>query len=359
VLSCGLIGRPLGGKTTLFNLLTGARRQTSQFMMSSGQAAQGIMTVPDERVGYLSSKFNPKKTIYAQLELVDIPGIDAEAVTAELRNAFLASIRSVDALIVVIKAFRDPANREQEFALISDLEQINIELLLSDLDMIEKRILRIETGKKKNDCAQELKILRELQEVLGNEKRIDQIELAPEDKESIRGYGLLTEKPMIVVVNIDEQWLASGDYPGSKEFRQYCQDQQLPLIELSAQIENEIRELNPEEQLEFLSDLGIKTSGLSSLARAVYEQLGLISFFTVGEDEVRAWTIEKGMTAKESAGKIHSDLERGFIRAEVISYEDMQREGSLSKLREKGLLRIEGKEYLVQDGDIMSIRFNV
>lgn len=242
---------------------------------------------------------------------------------------------------------------------IKSIETINYELLLSDLDLIERRIERINGNKKKNQMQEELEVLERLQAALEDEKPLSSVELNDKQKELLLSYQFLTIKPVLVCLNMSEEHMHSHDFPQRDEVLSYCKQRNLPVIEMSAAIEREIAELDEEEKQLFLEDMNIDEAGIIKISRSMYERLGLISFFTVGEDEVKAWTVEKGAIARRAAGKIHSDIERGFIRAEVVEYKDLKELGSMTAVKEKGLFRLEGKEYTVKDGDIVHFRFNV
>lgn len=352
----GLVGLPGAGKTTLFNLLTG----TNPVAYGSGmEASLATARVPDRRIDFLSCMFNPRRTVYAQIDFTDLPGLNIGGEDKKGKNPFLTAIRNVDALVAVIRVFKgDLPHMLGDVNPRRDLELIHTELLFADWEIVEKRLQRL-GEKKKKEHETELALLTRCREELEGEGRLDKISFSPEEEELLRGYGFLTLKPMLVAVNLDEEEFKKGDFPGKVEFLAYLQEKGLPLIEIAARIEVEINELSAEDREVFLEDLGITESGIDRLARAVYNHLGLISFFTVGEDEVKAWTVKKGTVAKKAAGKIHSDIERGFIRAEVVSYKDLEELGSMAKVREKGLFRLEGKDYQVQDGDIINFRFNV
>lgn len=354
----GLVGLTGSGKTTLFNLLTGGHPSAAASKMA---ANIGMAKVPDQRIDFLAAMYKPKKTTYAQIEFTDLPGLVPDS-GGQGGHAFLASIRNVDALVQVVRAFSSadnphPAGRIDPW---QDLELIHTELLFADLEIVEKRIERIESGKKKKESEQEeLEILKKCQEILEGEGRLETLEVRPEQAELINGYGFLTQKPMVVVVNLDEDQWRAAKYPGQERLAAYGGEHGVPIVTVCAQTEMEINMLAPEERSDFLKDLGITESGIDRLARAAYQNLNLLSFFTVGEDEVRAWTIEKGTKAKKAAGKIHSDIERGFIRAEVVKYQHLHELGSMAKIKEKGLFQLEGKEYIMEDGDIVNFRFNV
>ena len=362
MLTCGLVGLPMTGKTTIFNLLTNSKQQTSAYFSGKTEAHRGIAVIPDPRVEFLSRLYRPQRTIFAQLEVIDIAGLVKGASEGMgVGNAFLNAVRPVDALLHIVRTFSSPEVPHPEGSIdpLRDIETINLELWLADLEMIEKRIERIESGKKKTEQMKELAVLKKIQDWLQEEKNVSSLELTPEENSYIKAFSLLTSKPMLLVVNMDDEQLRQGDYPGKKEVEEYAREKKMPLIEICAQTELEINELEKEEQEAFLKELGIKEKGIDAVARAMYQSLGLISFFTVGEDEVRAWTIKKGTSAKTAAGKIHSDLERGFIRAEVVKYDHLKEWGSVQKVKEQGLFRLEGKDYLIEDGDIVTVRFHV
>lgn len=362
-LTCGLIGLPTVGKTTFFNLLTHANAETLNFFSGKTEANVGVATIPDERVEYLSKLYRPKKTTFAQLEVTDVVGLVRGASEGKgAGNTFLARIRNVDALVHILRVFKNDEVLHVEGSIdpLRDLETVNLELWLADLEMVEKRIERIKTGKKiKAENQAELAVLEKLKAGLEADKGIHQLDLSEEESRLVRHFAFLTEKPMILVVNLDEDQLMGGSYPQKEALYDYAEQQGLPLLEICAKTEIEISQLSQEDQTVFMAELGITEPGINRLARAMYQSLGLISFFTVGEDEVKAWTINRGTDAKRAAGKIHSDIERGFIRAEVVRFSDLQELSSMAKVKEKGLFRLEGKDYVVEDGDIINFRFNV
>ncbi|MCR4441673.1 MAG: redox-regulated ATPase YchF [Peptococcaceae bacterium] len=358
----GLVGLPLTGKTTLFNLLTSSRAETGTFSGKTGTNV-GVARVPDRRVDFLSKLYKPKKTTYAQIEFVDIAGL---LVTQEGQKSgaakFLNDVRACDALVHVLRAFRsrDVVHVAGTLNPARDLETVETELLFADLELVEKRIERIKSGKKiTKENAVELELLRKCYAVLETGVSMREAALSIEDKLALRNYAFLTEKPRLAVVNLDEEQFKVKEYPQKDELAGLCREKNIPLLEVCAGMELEINELPEEDKRVFMDDLGINQTGIEMLAQAVYELMGLISFFTVGEDEVKAWTIARGLSAREAAGKIHSDLERGFIRAEVVKYSDLAELGTMARVKEKGLFRLEGKDYRVADGDIMHIRFNV
>ncbi|MBO8158421.1 redox-regulated ATPase YchF [Thermosyntropha sp.] len=343
----GIIGLSMAGKTTIFELLT----ETFDKQLNIGKTNTSMAKIPDNRVDFLSNLFKPKKTTYAQLEIVDIPGLipggDKSA------TVFLDAVRKADALLHVVRAYEDDIDP------IKDIETVNYELLLADLDLIEKRIERINSNKKKNQMQKELMLLEKLKKALEEEKPLSSVEIDEEEKDIISNYQFLTTKPMLICLNVDESVLNGASYKDREKLKAYLHELGIPMLEVSAKIEQEISQLNDEEKEIFMQEMGLTEPGIVKIARSMYERLGLISFFTVGEDEVKAWTIEKGTTAKKAAGKIHSDIERGFIRAEVIDYEALHEFKSIATVKEKGLFRLEGKDYIVKDGDIIHFRFNV
>ena len=362
-LSCGIIGLPMSGKTTFFNLLTGAGVETSAFYSGKTATNTGHAHIPDERIDYLSAMFKPKKTTYAQTEVIDVPGLMRGASQGQgTGNEFLTAVRNTDALAHIVRAFNsdDIPHIEDSIDLMRDIDIINSELLFADLQLIETRLAKINSGhKKKLEHPREEETLKKCQATLEEEKPLKLLELSPEEQEALKHMTFLTNKPMLIVINVDETQLTAGDYPERSKIEAYCAEQSFELLVVSAQAEEEIAALPPDEQELFLAELNISENGISRMAKALYRQLGLVSFLTAGEDEVRAWTIRKDTIAKEAAGKIHSDIERGFIRAETVAFDHLQQAGSMAAAREKGLFRLEGKEYPVADGDIINFRFNV
>lgn len=349
----GIIGLPMVGKTTLFELLT------EHSPDNQAKANIGIAKIPDDRIDYLSSVYQPKKTTYAQLELVDIPGLIPD--NEKGANIFLDSVRKADALLHVVRAFdnEEISCYYDSVEPLRDIETVAYELLIADLDLIEKRMERIHQNKKKNQMLKELALLERLQNALEKELPLSAVTLDEEEELIMNTYQFLTMKPMLVCINLGEDNISSGSYIQQQEVESYCQEKGIPIVTVSASIEREIAELEADEKEEFYKDLGITESGLEKIARSMYERLGLISFFTVGDDEVKAWTIDIGTNARTAAGKIHSDIERGFIRAEVVAYQDYYEHQTMAAVKEKGLFRLEGKEYMVKDGDIVHFRFNV
>jgi len=356
-LTCGIIGLPLSGKTTLFNLLTNAGIQTGAYSMGKTSANIGHVSVPDGRLDFLTEMYHPKKTTFAQIEIIDIPGLQ-QGGGAKSANEFLTAVRDADALAQVVRVFENASG--EEIDIMHDIEEINTELLLADMALVETRLDRINQGnKKKLEHPQEEATLQKCREILDEGKPLSSVQFSEEELDAIHHITFMTMKPMLLVLNLSDDMLASGDYPQKADVEKYAADNNIELLTVSAQMEEEIGQMDPEDRAVFMEELGITESGIARMARAVYAQLGLISFLTAGEDEVRAWTIRKGINAKAAAGKIHSDIERGFIRAETIAFADLEALGSVAAARDKGKYRLEGKEYIVQDGDIINFRFNV
>ncbi|NLI91520.1 MAG: redox-regulated ATPase YchF [Peptococcaceae bacterium] len=359
----GLIGLPSVGKTTLFNLLTGSDIEVSGFSKGKVEANLGIAKIPDERIDFLAEMYNPKKTTYATIEVIDVPGLVSGSSTGKgVGNQFLDNIRKVDALVHVLRAFENEGVIHDEGSIdpMRDIQTINLELLFADLGVIENRIGRIQTSKKiTKENLEELEVLKKCKEGLENGLLIHNLNLTEEENELLKTFSFLSEKPMILVVNMDENQLLEKEYPAKDGLIKYAQSVNTPLIELCIKTELEINQLDPEDRKIFIEDLGITESGIDKLSKTAYDYLGLVSFLTAGQDEVRAWPIRKNTAAKKAAGKIHSDIEKGFIRAEVCKFRHLKELGSMNKVKEKGLATLEGKEYIVEDGDIINFRFNV
>lgn len=352
----GILGLPKVGKTTLFNTLTASRQETGKFAASRGTNI-GVASVPDPRLAQMRDLFNPKKYVPATVQYLDIPGIRK----GEGRQSLdLAELKNVDALVHVVRAFDDPELLHAEGSVdpARDVETLDLELILADHDLVERRIERLESAKKRGleeDEKREMALLAErILPALEAETPLREVELAEDEARRLRGFQLLSAKPLLVVINVDEDRLTDESAAAGIQAARGVE-----LLVVSAPIEEEISRLDAEEQREFLADLGLEQPSLDRVLQASYSLLGLISFFTVGEDEVRAWTIRQETVARKAAGTIHSDLERGFIRAEVVGWKDLLELKTMAACRDKGLLRLEGKEYVVQDGEVMHIRFNV
>ncbi|HZK23924.1 MAG TPA: DUF933 domain-containing protein [Oscillospiraceae bacterium] len=348
----GIIGPALAGKTTLFQLLTGATSPQG----GKGGIPQGTARIPDARIDKLSAIFKPKKTIHATVEFADFPALGHGG---ELSGETASRLKALDALAVVVRSHRDPAVPWPEEPVTPDIAFSNFlqEMILTDLVQVEKLLSR---NKDKKRTADEDQLLIDCQALLEDMKPISAGTWGEEALPFLRNYAFLSSRPVLVAVNVDEEQLQEHSYEGQQNLTQQCHAAGYPLIEFCGTLEREISQMELSEQQVFMAEYGLTQSGIARLAAAAYQLLDLISFFTVGEDEVRAWTIDATTPAKKAAGKIHSDIERGFIRAEVIHYEEFMGLGaSLKTAREQGKLRLEGKEYLVQDGDIINFRFNV
>ena len=363
----GIVGLPNVGKSTLFNSLTKAGAESANYPFCTIDPNVGVVTVPDERLDVLGKMYNTKKIVPAAIEFVDIAGLVKGASKGEgLGNQFLANIREVDAIVHVVRCFEDSniVHVDGSIDPLRDIETINLELIFSDLEILERRIAKT-TKVARNDksAAKELVLLEKIKAHLEDGKMAKSFtDIDNEDEEAwLASYNLLTYKPVIFAANVVEDDLADdgASNEGVAAVREYAKNENCEVFVVCAQIEQEIAELDDDEKKMFLEDLGLSESGLEKLIKASYSLLGLISYLTAGEPECRAWTIKKNTKAPQAAGKIHSDFERGFIRAEIVSYDDLMACGTYAAAKEKGLVRLEGKEYVVQDGDIIHFRFNV
>ena len=364
-LTAGIVGLPNVGKSTLFNAITNSQVLAENYPFATIAPNVGVVEVPDHRVEDFVKIFNPKKTIHTTFEFTDIAGLVKGASKGEgLGNQFLANIRQTDAVVHVVRCFDDANIEHVEGSVdpVRDIEVINLELCLADLDTVENRISKIEkkAKTKDKDAVKEMASLAKFREALEKGTPVRLLELDSSDEEILKNYGLLTSKPVIYVANMSDDEI--GD-PDSNKYYQavkaFAANENSECIAICARMEEELSGLDAEEKAVFMEDLGISQSGLDQIIKAAYELLGLRTFFTVGADEVRAWTFHEGMKAPQCAGIIHTDFERGFIRAEVYRYEDLMEYGTELALKEKGKLRVEGKEYVMKDGDVVFFRFNV
>ncbi len=361
----GIVGLPNVGKSTLFNAITKSQAPAENYPFCTIDPNVGLVEVPDPRLDQLTSLFHSKKTIPAAIEFVDIAGLVRGASQGEgLGNKFLENIRSTDAIVEVLRCFEDANITHVDGAIdpLRDIETIDLELILADLELIERLVAKQEKIAKADKAARpELDLLYRIRSVLSEGKSARVLELNEEEAKFLRNYQLLSLKPIIYVANIAESEIQAdgAENPFVADIRAYAQGQEASVVTISAKAEYELALLAEEDRAEFLEMLGLKSSGLDRLIVASYDLLGLMSFLTTGADESRAWTIKKGTSALEAAGKIHTDIQRGFIRAEVVSYEDLMTHGSMNAAREAGKIRLEGKDYIMQDGDIVHFRFNV
>ncbi len=352
----GIIGLPQSGKTTLFNALTRATQPTGT--TGKIEIHTAVVDVPDKRVDKLSEMFKPKKTIYAKVTYVDIAGLDGSAGKSGISGALLNQLAQMDGFIHVVRVFEDEnvPHVNETIDPLRDIQNMDSELMLNDLIAVERKLERLEEEKKKGAGRDKALIEREhvlfqrFHETLSKEIPLRDIEISAEEEKMLAGFGFLSRKPMLIVLNLAEAQAAPAvDYP----------HQHSKVVALQGKLEMEIAQLSPEEAQDFLKEYGIEEPSLNRMIRLSYDLLGLMSFFTAGQDECRAWTVHRGATAPEAAGEIHTDLQKGFIRAEVIAYDDLMALGGMTEAKAKGKLRLEGKEYIVQDGDILNIRFNV
>ena len=362
----GIVGLPNVGKSTLFNSLTKAGAESANYPFCTIDPNVGVVTVPDERLNLLGDFYKSKKVTPAVIEFVDIAGLVKGASKGEgLGNQFLANIREVDAIVHVVRCFEDSnvVHVDGNIDPLRDIETINLELVFSDLEILEIRIAKVtKTARMDKEAAKELTFLEKVKAHLEDGQLAITLETENEDEDAwLATYNLLTAKPVIYAANVAEDDIADDGANNAhvQAVREYASKQNSEVFVICAQIEEEISELDEDERKMFLEDLGLTESGLEKLVRASYHLLGLMSFLTAGEDETRAWTIKIGTKAPQAAGKIHTDFERGFIKAEVVNYQDLLDCGSYAGAREKGLVRMEGKDYVVQDGDVILFRFNV
>ena len=364
-LTAGIVGLPNVGKSTLFNAITNQKILAENYPFATIEPNVGVVTVPDARMDKLKSMYEPDRFIPTAYEFTDIAGLVKGASQGEgLGNKFLSHIREVDAIVEVVRCFDDGKiiHVDGNIDPIRDIETINLELAIADLDVINNRLERVakkaRTTKNKDDIT-EVEALEKAKKALEENKALRQVDFTEDEKKLLRSYSFLTIKPIIYLANIKESELGNPDNEYVQQVKEYAAKENAEVVSLCAKVEEDLSELTKEEKQEMLEALGLEESGLDKLIQATYDILGLATYFTVGKDEVRAWTFKKGMNAKQCAGIIHTDFEIGFIRAEVISYDDLIKYGSELKVKEAGRARLEGKDYIMQDGDICHFRFNV
>ena len=360
----GIVGLPNVGKSTMFNSITKAGAECANYPFCTIEPNVGVVPVPDERLDALTKMYNPQKTTHAVVEFVDIAGLVKGASKGEgLGNKFLSHIRETDAIVEVVRCFEDSnvVHVDGSVDPVRDIETINLELIFADIETVNKRLDKARKNLKADKKYQEeIDLLEKIKTSLENGISARAIDYTKEEQELVKDMFLLTTKPILYIANVSEEQLENAENDEVvKQVKEYAKNEKAEVIPLCVKIEEELSGLEDDDKKEMLEALGLEESGLDKVIKKSYDLLGLMSFLTAGEPEVRAWTIKKGTKAPQAAGKIHSDIERGFIKAEVVSFEDLMKEGSMVAAREKGLVRQEGKEYIMQDGDIVLFKFNV
>jgi GTP-binding protein YchF len=362
----GIVGLPNVGKSTLFNAITKAGAESANYPFCTIEPNVGVVNVPDKRLDVLEEIYSSKKKVYANIEFYDIAGLVKGASQGEgLGNKFLSHIREVASIVHVVRCFDDPnvVHVEGSVDPIRDIETINLELIFSDLEMIDRKIEKTIKLARSGDktAKQELSFMERIKAQLESGKPTRTLEMTPEEAELLNSYFLLTSKPVLFAANISEEDLVAGNLDNDfvKTVKAHAATEDSEVVVICARLEEEVSSLDEEEKLELLKEYGLEETGLDKLIHSSYKLLGLMSFLTAGVQEIRAWTIKQGTKAPQAAGKIHSDIERGFIRAEIITYDKLVECGSEAAAKEKGFYRLEGKEYIMQDGDVVNFRFNV